>query len=118
MALQFVAEEWDADGEVFALPPLGRAQDGRLLLKTTTLFAEIVKRKLSGDNALALAAAFHATLAEMIASACIAAREKNWCFDRCAFRRRVSECIASTARRAQFEQSRLPDVASSADSHK
>lgn len=77
MALQFAAEAWDAEGEVFDLPTSGTAEDGRTLLPTTSLFAEIVRRRLSGENASALAAAFHASLAAQIGRACRAARDKT-----------------------------------------
>ena len=77
MALQFAAEAWDAEGEVFVLPPLDTAEDGRLLLPTTSLFAEIVRRRLSGENRTALAAAFHASFAALIGMGCRAVREKT-----------------------------------------
>ncbi len=77
MALQFAAEAWDEEGEVFNLPPLGTAEDGRFLLPTTALFTEIVKRRHSCENVSALAAAFHASLASLIGLGCRAAREKT-----------------------------------------
>ena len=77
MALQFAAEEWDSEGEVFTLPPLGRAQDGRLLLPTVALFSELMNRRLAGEKVSALAAAFHASLAALIGTGCRAAREKT-----------------------------------------
>ena len=77
MALQFAAEAWNTEGEVFGVPPLDTAEDGRLLLPTTALFAEIVRRRLSGENISALAAAFHASLAVLIGRGCRAAREKT-----------------------------------------
>ena len=77
MALQFAAEEWASEGEIFDIPSLGTAEDGRALLPTAALFGEIVKRRLSGENASALAAAFHASLASLIGRACRAAREKT-----------------------------------------
>ena len=77
MALQFAAEEWDSEGEVFTLLPFGRAEDGRLLLPTVALFSELVNRKLAGENVSALAAAFHASLAALIGTGCRAAREKT-----------------------------------------
>ena len=77
MALQFAAEDWDSEGEVFDLPALGMAEDGRLLLPTTALFLEIAKRRLAGESAPALAAAFHASLAALVGASCRAAREKT-----------------------------------------
>ena len=77
MALQFAAEDWDSEGEVFDLPALGMAEDGRLLLPTTALFLEIAKRHLAGESAPALAAAFHASLAALVGASCRAAREKT-----------------------------------------
>lgn len=77
MALQFAAEAWDAEGEVFDLPQSGTAEDGRTLLPTASLFEEIARRRLSGENVSALAAAFHASLAALIGRACRAAREKT-----------------------------------------
>lgn len=46
-------------------------------MPTTELFLEIVRRRLSGEDVVHLAAAFHATLAEMIAAGCRAARDKT-----------------------------------------
>lgn len=77
MALQYAAEAWDAEAEVLDLPTSGTAKDGRMLLPTNSLFAEIVRRRLSGANVSALAAAFHASLAALIGRACWAAREKT-----------------------------------------
>ena len=77
MALQFAAEEWASEGEVFDLPMVSLAEDGRLLLPTTVLFAEIVKRRLAGESVFALAAAFHASLAALVGEGCHAAREKT-----------------------------------------
>ena len=77
MALQFAAESWSSEGEAFDLPPLGTSEDGRFLLPTTTLFSEIVKRRLAGESVPALAAAFHASLAELIGLGCRTAREKT-----------------------------------------
>lgn len=77
MALQFAAESWSSEGEAFNLPPLGTSEDGRFLLPTTSLFSEIVKRRLAGENVPALAAAFHASLAELIGLGCRTAREKT-----------------------------------------
>lgn len=77
MRLQYAAEAWEAEGEVFDLPTSDTAEDGRTLLPTTSLFAEIVRRRLAGANASALAAAFHASLAAQIGRACRAARERT-----------------------------------------
>ena len=76
MKLQFAAEAWDAEGEVLDLPPLGTAEDGRLLLPTNALFSAIVKRRLAGEDVFRLAASFHASLAAMVAASCRAARER------------------------------------------
>ena len=77
MALQFAAEEWTSEGELFDMSAPCTAEDGRTLLPTTALFAEIVRRRLSGENVSALAAAFHASLASLLGRACRAAREKT-----------------------------------------
>ena len=55
MRLQFVAEESGMEEEPFELPALGRAADGRLLLPTTALFSEIVRRRLAGESVAKLA---------------------------------------------------------------
>ncbi|MBR5162813.1 MAG: carbamoyltransferase HypF, partial [Schwartzia sp.] len=75
MKLQYAAEEAEAESLPFGLAPFGRAGDGRLLLPTKALFSELVRRKLSGAPVPVLAYAFHALLAEMIASACRMIRE-------------------------------------------
>ncbi len=77
MALQFAAEESDAAGEGFDLPTIHMAEDGQILLPTTALFAEIVKRRLSGENVSALAAVFHVSLAKMIGAGCRAVRDRT-----------------------------------------
>ena len=76
-ALQFAAESYDAAGEVLPGLQSCKVKFGRWILPTTELFLEIVRRRLSGASVPALAAAFHATLAEMVAAACRAAREKT-----------------------------------------
>ena len=75
MRLQFAAETSDTEEEAFELPAFGKAKDGRLLLPTTALFSEIVRRRLAGESVSRLAMMFHASLADMITAACSAARE-------------------------------------------
>ena len=75
MRLQFAAETSDTEEEAFELPALGKTKDGRLLLPTTALFSEIVRRRLAGESVSRLAMMFHASLADMITAACSAARE-------------------------------------------
>lgn len=77
MRLQCAAEEAEGGGSFVCCPPPGRAEDGRLLLPTKALFDEIVRRRLRGEDVSVLARAFHASLAEMIASGCRAAREST-----------------------------------------
>lgn len=75
MRLQFAAETSDTEEEAFELPALGKTKDGRLLLPTTALFSEIVRRRLAGEAVSRLAMMFHASLADMITAACSAARK-------------------------------------------
>lgn len=75
MKLQFAAEEVETERLSFGLASFSRAEDGRLLLPTKALFAEIVRRRLSGEAVPALAYVFHALLAEMVASGCRMIRE-------------------------------------------
>ena len=87
MALQFAAEAaLSARGGqegVDAAPAEGggttlrRASDGRFLLPTTSLFGELVRRRLAGEEAPSLALLFHERLAAMIAAGCRAAREET-----------------------------------------
>ena len=75
MRLQFAAEESDTEEVAFELPALNKATDGRLLLPTTSLFSEIVRRRIAGGPVSKLAMMFHVSLAGMIAATCGAARE-------------------------------------------
>lgn len=75
MRLQFGAETSDTEEEVFELPAMDKPEDGRILLPTTALFSEIVRRRLAGGSVPQLAMMFHVSLADMIASACDTARE-------------------------------------------
>ncbi len=77
MALQYEAESYDSIAEILPLPQLCIEKNGRLIMPTTKLFFEIVRRRLSGESVPALAAAFHATLAESVLAACRAAREQT-----------------------------------------
>lgn len=77
MALQYAAESCDSEGEICPLSSFCMETSGRLIMPTTELFLEIVRRRLSGEDVVHLAAAFHATLAEMIAAGCRAARDKT-----------------------------------------
>ena len=54
-----------------------RAADGRFLLPTDALFQSVVERRLSGEDAGALAFDFHAGLAAQIVAGCVAAREET-----------------------------------------
>ena len=75
MRLQFTAEASDMKEESFEPSTLSKAVDGRMLLPTTALFSEIVRRRLAGGSISRLAMMFHVSLADMIAAACDAARE-------------------------------------------
>ena len=77
MKLQFAAEKWEEDGEVFGFSLKRSAKDGHFFLPTTALFLKLMRRHLAGSSVSELAAAFHASLAEMIASGCREAREKT-----------------------------------------
>lgn len=82
MYLQFAAEAWAEEyaasiKEDPALPEVLVSAEGRFLLPTQALFDELVKGRLAGVDAGALAYEFHAVLARLIVRGCLKAREKT-----------------------------------------
>lgn len=82
MYLQFAAEAWaeehaapEEPGDVRAGLPA--SADGRFLLPTQALFDELVRERLNGVDAGALAYEFHAALARLIVRGCEEARKKT-----------------------------------------
>jgi hydrogenase maturation protein HypF len=77
-ALQYAAEAHaEAGGAGAALPPRAveprRGPDGQLELPTDELFGWLVDRRLAGEDAAALAYAFHDAMARQVAAACAVA---------------------------------------------
>ena len=68
-ALQFHAEKGNRSTSIPIAEPLHKADDS-FVLATDALFAEILSRRLGGENIDDLAWAFHDTLAELVAAAC------------------------------------------------
>lgn len=76
MALQFAAERGEGSAEDLHYT-LHEAADGRFLLPTTALFAELTALHQEGSPDEALAYHFHAALAAMIGAGCERARQQT-----------------------------------------
>ena len=76
MALQFAAERGEGSAEDLHYT-LHEAADGRFLLPTTALFAELTALHQEGSSDEALAYHFHDALAAMIGAGCERARQQT-----------------------------------------
>lgn len=75
-ALQFHAERASEKNGIH-LPESIRHENGEMILSTDQLFQALLQRRLAGEDIDALAWAFHDTLSELIAFACVEAKKRT-----------------------------------------